>query len=258
MKTLILAAAHNEKRVKDGTYCQPILAGSALMCGKVPPGYLRDDTGDNISGKNPHYCELTAMYWAWKNLDSDIIGLCHYRRYFASPANRKSFLESEEAEHILRVCDVILPSARNYVIETNFSHYANAHHEKDLKETEKIIAEMQPEYLDAFEKRMAMSAGHRFNMMVMRKDLFDEYCSWLFGILFELEERLDLSEHNSNDQRVFGHIAERLLDVWIDARGLRTAELDYIFTGNEHLIRKAVLMAVRKFQGNIVRKTSNE
>ncbi|MBR3200196.1 MAG: DUF4422 domain-containing protein [Mogibacterium sp.] len=253
MSTQILAAAHNEKRVPDGTYCQPVMAGAALMCGDIPPGYLRDDTGDNISDRNPNFCELTAMYWAWKNLDTDIIGLCHYRRYFASPTDRKSFLRPDEAEHILRVCDVILPKARNYVIETNRSHYANAHHGNDLYVTGKIIEEKHPEYLDAFEKRMDMTSGHRFNMMMMRKALFDEYCCWLFDILFELEERLDLSDHSGNDKRVFGHIAERLLDVWIDARGLRTSELNYIFTGREHLMRKAVLMAARKMRGIILR-----
>lgn len=251
MSTCIIAVTNGENRIPGDTGCLPVMAGAALMHGDIPEGYLRDDSGENISVRNPNYCELTALYWAWKNMDAEIMGFCHYRRFFASAADRDSFLSEEEAEHILRLFDVILPVARNYVIETNYSQFANAHHVKDLNETRKIIGEKCPEYLDAFDKRMARTSGHRFNMMVMRRNLLDEYCCWLFDILFELEKRIDISDYNDNDKRVFGHIAERLLDVWIDARGLRTAELDYIFTGKEHILRKALHMTERKLSGSI-------
>ncbi len=47
-------------------------------------GLTGDDTGDNISEKNKYYSELTGIYWVWKNTQSDIVGTCHYRRYFTN------------------------------------------------------------------------------------------------------------------------------------------------------------------------------
>ena len=46
----------------------PVQVGSAL---NPPLPYIGDDTGDNISERNPYFCELTGLYWAWKNLDDD-------------------------------------------------------------------------------------------------------------------------------------------------------------------------------------------
>ena len=246
MKTIILSVSHNDHMLPEGTGCLPVLAGSALMRKEIPADYVRDDTGDNISEKNREYCELTALYWAWKNLDPEVVGLCHYRRYFASPSIRGQFLQPEEAEHLLKLYDVLLPAERNYIIDTNHSQYVNAHHREDLDLTRRIIAEKHPEYIDAYDKRMAMSKGHRFNMFVMKKALADEYCEWLFDILFELEKRLDISEYTGKDRRVYGLVAERLLDVWMDRNDLRRKDLKYIFIGREHLLMKAAAMIMRK------------
>ena len=248
MKTIIVSASHNLNRIPAGTGCLSVLAGSALFHAPIPDGVCRDDLGENISEKNREYCELTALYWAWKNLDADILGLCHYRRYFESAEKRGTFLQPDEAEHLLGYYDVLLPSERNYIFETNYTQYCNAHHNADLDITSEIIAEKYPEYKPAFDKRMAMTRGHRFNMFVMRKELSDEYCEWLFDMLSELEKRLNISEYTEKDRRVFGYVAERLLDVWIDAKGLRSAELKYTFIGNEHLVRKAAVMMMRKIK----------
>lgn len=192
----------------------PLQVGAA---GKPSIGFARDDTGDNISDKNPGYCELTGLYWAWKNLpDERTIGLVHYRRLFrASP---------REMEAALDGADCILPSPRNYFIETTYSQYAHAHHAVDLDTTRAIISERTPSFLPAFDSAMSSTRGHRFNMMVMRRPLLDEYCEWLFGILFELESRLDTSSYSLYDARVYGFVAERLVDVFVSTRGLRIAE----------------------------------
>lgn len=251
MKTIIISVSHNENRIPSDTGCLPVMAGSALVNTVIPADYIRDDSGDNISYKNREYCELTALYWAWKNLDADVMGICHYRRFFASPVNRKSFLKEEEAEHLIKYYDVLLPRQRDYLLETNYSQYANAHDAADLEMIKNIISELYPGYLKAFDIRMSMTKGHRFNMFVMRKRLADEYCSWLFDILFELEKRRDAAHCNVNDERIYGYLAERLLDIWIDTKELRTTDLDYIFIGREHLLKKAALMCSRKFKSVI-------
>jgi hypothetical protein len=111
-----------------------------------------------------------------------------------------------------------LPAKRNYFIETTYSQYAHAHHAIDLDATRSIISGKYPGFLAAFDKTMKSTKGHRFNMAVMKRPLFDDYCAWLFDILFELERRLDISSYSPYDARVFGFVAERLLDVYIEAK----------------------------------------
>lgn len=248
MKKVIISAVHKNEEIPEGTGCMPVLAGAALFEGSIADHLIRDDSGDNISCKNREYCELTALYWAWKNLDADILGLCHYRRFFSSPGRRSRFLQPDEAVYLLDIFDVLLPAERDYIIETNLMQYAHSHHIEDLDLTKEIIEEMHPEYIEAFDRRMSMTRGHRFNMFVMKKNLADGYCSWLFDILSELEKRLDITGYAGKDRRVFGFVAERLLDVWIDHNQLRTTDLDYIFIGGEHLLLKGAAMIRRKIK----------
>ena len=79
----ILVACHKaDPNIRQDDIYMPIQVGKALHP-ELDLGFQCDNTGDNISEKNGSYCELTALYWAWKNLkDVDYIGLCHYRRYF--------------------------------------------------------------------------------------------------------------------------------------------------------------------------------
>ena len=203
--------------------------------GKADLGYTKDNTGDNISAKNPNYCELTGLYWAWKNLNCEYIGLCHYRRYFGNiPASgnladkKKAIFSKADYEELLQTCDVILPQKRNYYIETVRSHYEHAHHKSDLDEVERIISEKLPEYNEAFAKVMDRTKLHILNMFVMKKALFNEYCQWLFSIEFELEKKIDVSKYDSYNSRVFGFLSERLFNVWLEKQKLKIAEVNVI------------------------------
>ena len=185
----------------------PVQAGRALH---APLPYTGDDTGENISGKNKNYCELTCLYWAWRNLDA---------------------------------------KKRNYYIETGYSQYAHAHHEEDLTATRAILSERCPDYVEAFDRTLARTKGHRFNMFIMRHDLLDRYCRWLFDILFELEVRLDISGYSDYDKRVFGFVAERLLDVWLETNHIQYLELPVLHLESQHWLKKGTAFLKRKFRG---------
>ena len=247
MKIRIVVAAHKPYSMPQDPVYLPVQAGSALH---EPLGFTGDDSGENISKKNPNYCELTCLYWAWKNLDADALGLCHYRRYFAGRrfgSRWDRILTGEQAEKLLLKAPVVLPKKRNYYIETGWSQYAHAHHEEDLLAVQAILKTRCPSYVPAFDRTLGRTTGHRFNMFIMRRETLDVYCTWLFGVLAELEAKLDISEYSSYDQRVFGFVAERLLDVWIETEGVLYCECPVIHMESQHWLKKGSAFLKRKF-----------
>lgn len=253
MNIKILVATHKKYWIpKDDIYI-PLHVGRE---GKADLGYIGDNTGDNISAKNANYCELTGLYWAWKNLKCDYIGLCHYRRYFAAKNIHTSNAEKKKAailhrtdyEKLLQKYDVILPVKRNYYIETVRSQYEHAHNKCDLDEAERIIQELYPKYNEAFEKVMGRTKLHILNMFVMKKQLFDKYCSWLFSILFELEKRIDITNYNQYEARVFGFISERLFNIWLEKQQLNVKEMPVVNLEKVNWVRKIYKFLKRKFR----------
>jgi len=252
MNIKILVATHKEYRMpKDNMYL-PIHVGKENSPHSLP--FIGDDSGEHISSKNPNYCELTALYWAWKNLDADFIGLAHYRRHFVlhKPGLfcRDKFthvLTSTQIEPILQKYPLLLPKPRNYFIETNYSQFVHAHPEESILLAKQIIAEKFPEYLSAFEEAMRRTKAHRFNMFLMKKELFHDYCNWLFSILFELEQRLDISAYDAYNKRIFGFLSERLLDVYLEKNQLPYTELPVLFMEKENWIKKGFAFLKRKF-----------
>ncbi|MBO5353798.1 MAG: DUF4422 domain-containing protein [Lachnospiraceae bacterium] len=252
MKPTIVIATHKEYPMPEDPLYLPLHAGKANARVTLP--YQGDNTGEHISEKNPHYCELTVLYWAWKNLDADYIGLAHYRRHFAlhKPFFRKHnifshILNSTELEHLLQHYDILLPKPRNYFIETNYSHYIHAHPAESMEKTKAILFRCFPEYKDAFETVMKRTRAHRFNMLIMKKEMVHDYCHWLFTILFELENSLDISGYDDYNQRIFGFISERLLDVYLEKNQLPYKELPVLFLEKEHWIKKGAAFLKRKF-----------
>ena len=251
MKIVIAVAGHMPYWMPADAIYFPMQGGSL---GKASiANWQRDDEGENISEKNFSFCELTRLYWLWKNMEADVYGIVHYRRHFASNSlfifsPQKRIVERKNIERIIKQTDIVLPKKRRYWIETSYTQYAHAHHEADLIATKTILKEQYPSYLNAWDRVMNKKSGHRFNMFLMKKNKFFSYCDWLFGVLFELEKRLDISSYTIPQQRVFGYIAERLLDVWIEANEFSYHEMPVVHLESQHWIKKIIRFLSRKWK----------
>lgn len=208
----VLVAAHKPYWMPRDHMYLPVCVG-AHANGPIE-GYAQDDEGDNISERNSRYSELTALWWGWRNLHCDALGLVHYRRYFAGSGERR-ILTAEEADTLLGRAPVLVPKARNYMIESVASHYAHTHDAAHLDALREGLACVSPKRLDAYDAHMSQSKGHMFNMLIMRREVLDSYCSWLFDVLEATERRIDFTGMSPFEERCVGRLAEFLLDVWL-------------------------------------------
>ena len=224
----LFVCCHQPTQVPEHPLLVPVQVGAALADSHFS-GYLHDDTGDNISAKNRFYCELTAQYWAWKNVEANYYGFFHYRRYLypdikvklpyrvereVSPAllNKLGYAEFEQ---LIRQYDIIVPKGENMYVPVR-EHYANApyHHQKDLALAEQIIHERHPEMISALETYLSGTVCYFGNIHIMRREVFHDYCVWLFPILEEFDQRADVLHYSVQEQRVDGYLAERLLGIY--------------------------------------------
>ena len=251
----IIVATHKEvKMPQDGSLYFPIHVGSE---GKPDIGFIGDNTGDNISSLNPFYCELTGLYWAWKNLDYDYLGLVHYRRYFTNKSQTYNeninmddvILSRSNIETLLEKSDIIVPKKRKYYIETLYSHYDHTLNGEHLDLARKIIEKKSPEYLSSFDKVMKQRSGYMFNMFIMKKELLDDYLPWLFLILDTMYEQMDLTNYTPFESRLFGRVSELLFNVWLDKKGITPEEVPFMYMEKIDLFEKGKSFLMAKFFG---------
>jgi len=215
---------------------------------------VSDDTQDNISAFNSSFCELTALYWIWKNTDDKFVGLMHYRRYFKGDGrgefiNGKPILSCEEIARLVSKYDLVVAEPRNYYIVSIRKHYIKAHYEADLQLLESILQEKYPQYMSSFKHVMNGRKLSLYNMFLAKKDVLDKYCEWLFPMLFILEKEIRYKDYDAYQKRVFGFLAERLFNVWIfyNQRGLKIKEMPIINIEGENVIKKGIGMLKRQF-----------
>ena len=249
----IYVATHKTYSFPSQNEYVPIHVGKKLS--DIDLGIQGDDTGENISNLNPNFCELTALYWMWKNSSADVIGLVHYRRYFI---NQSEFTQSNltkkhaaynMAEKVnfepldpkmvstLPKNTVILAQPETFpsddkVVKHNAltrllfkdrgllaveKQFCNCHHPDDWVFLKQLIAKRSPEYLRAFNTISKRKSGiSPYNMFIMHKTLMDEYAEWLFDILLSFFYQKDISNYDAYQKRLFGFLAERLLNVFIE------------------------------------------
>ena len=189
----------------DKPYEISIQVGSALTNKVIYE--IRDSLGeDNISNKNRQYCELTGIYWAWKNDEAEYIGFSHYRRRFVLSEDQVKFVTSDKVDVIVTEPLVNFATVKG--------QYAKDHIAEDWDVLLDVINELAPQYLASAQKVQESVFYFAYNMFIMKKKIFDEYCSFLFPILRRCEELI--GEHEDVYQnRYVGFLAERLLNVFL-------------------------------------------
>lgn len=237
MNVKIFVACHDKFYVPKNDLLYPIQVGTALASEKFP-GYIHDDEGENISAKNRSYCELTALYWMWKNVDADYYGLFHYRRYLSfnlehikhnkyyktyemldGAAVEEMHLSSKDVESLLSEYDIVVPIANNIGVNfnNNYEQYCKSPylHQKDLDIFLSVIIEKYPYLKDYVNGYMKSHFAYFCNIGVLSKKYFDEYCNILFDVLQETEKRCDTTNYSINELRLYGHLSERLFGIMV-------------------------------------------
>ena len=271
----IFIAAHKPCPLPDVSCYEPIQVGAA---GKDSITYeqlgikgrqgtiIRDDAGDNISEKNPFYCELTATYYIWKNVSADVVGLCHYRRYFANKkslgtvdAPFKNVLSEEEITQLMKDADVVVPKRNKYFIETLYSHYAHTLDGMHLDVAREVMAQVYPEDLKYMDAIFSRTNGSMYNMCIMKKELFDSYSKWLFDLLAGVEKRVDVTGLSAFQARLFGRVSEILMNVWIlkiQSEGKVVAEATAAYSEKINWFKKGWWFLEAKFFGKKYTKSA--
>lgn len=261
----IYSVYHKEFAVPHCDYIQPIQVGKTFS--KLELGFISDDIGENIAVKNKTFSELTALFWIWKNIekvDSEFVGLCHYRRYFTLPEvrikkklfNTKIIVDPRDvyyapfSEEALKTASneslkdallnqlhsgkVVVPTAAHLALELSGEvsikmHYIFYHIREDWYLMKNAVVKLYPDMEKAFNEFFDTEKKmHCYNMFIARKEVLIDYCNWLFPILFELEKTVKLSEYEYQ-RRIFGFFSERLFNLYLFYNNLQKAEFPVVF-----------------------------
>lgn len=229
-KVKFFVVAHKDWPVPDNGFYSPIYVNGYLPASSDAP--LQDNTGPNIASRNAHYSELTAWYWLWKNVrDVDILGLCHYRRYFfllkdhpyfsknkilmePSEQNMRSFSEIQPLEMITQLCgDGAIIAPRPVTLATSISqHYRECHRESDWAAFLQAICETSPEHARHLDYLDTSNQLFTYNMMVSNWRFFDEYFGTMMAVLEKVEAMITYPE-DVYQRRIPAFLSERFFSL---------------------------------------------
>lgn len=234
MKIKIYAMTHKKFDVPQDKMYVPLQVGAAVH---EPLGYLRDDSGENISALNCYYSELTGLYWVWKNdQDSDVIGSCHYRRYLID--ENEIVLTAREIEEYLADYDLI--TTKKVHLENSYRDgFAANHNLAALDTAGEVIRDIYPSYYGTFVRLVNGPDTYFGNMIIAPMKTYKAYCEWLFTIFDEVRNRINLdTDEDSYHKRVLGFISEFLLLVWTTVNGLKVKECKVGMFGEKAEVRE--------------------
>lgn len=247
---IIYVLTHKKFDFDESDIYVPLLNGSSSHSDDF--SYQRDDIGDNISDLNNYFAELTGEYWVWKNSKADIVGFCHYRRYFVNDLSFKK-LQKEDILDYIDDYDIIMPEKVKMGM-TNIKEIS--HSRKYLKYgpyieeysiLRDVIKDNYHDYLKYYDELMDEKECYWFNMFICRKELADEYFEWLFDILNMVKDEIDFTKYGENEQRILGFLSERLINVFIKKHNLKVKEKPLYFND-----RKFPLLYVIGFRYSII------
>lgn len=208
----------------------PIEVGYLLREYHLSIKSANDAVGNNISKLNESFCELTALFWLWKNSNAEIVGLLHYRRYLGfSRTQKNSILKEENIREILSEKDIILPR-KKFLYGSVRSQYATGQYIKDYDLCGDIIKEKYPDYYKDFIEISNEESMYAYNIFIAPKELIDQYCEWIFDVLFCAMKRIDYIHYTNQQKRIFGFLSERLFNVWLRHNSLSVYETEIFGT----------------------------
>lgn len=222
----ILVCCHKPGEWLNDDIYMPIQCGKAIS--NVNLGIQGDDTGDNISSKNRNYCELTALYWAWKNLNEvDYIGFCHYRRYFDIDENK-----IRDIEKLIKKNDIIVINPA--VLPDSVAHrLAWAVCLEDLYILLMLIEKLYPEYKSTLVSFFYNSNKYfPYQMFICSWRVFTDYSNFVFSILFEVEKYIKMSEY-TRMKRSLAYMGELLLSLYCLHNNLKIKKMSAIITDSK-------------------------
>ena len=235
----IFVTTHKNVNTFDSKIMQPVQVGPKNY---RFPWAFHDDEGENIANLNPRYCELTTQYWAWKNIKADYYGFCHYRRYFDfsetpheenpygeimdnyidAVTAKKYGLNDENIAKVVKQYDVITTPFGNLkkIIDKHGTpralwEAAPLLHDDDLKRCYQILCAMYPDYKQDAQAFFNGNKACFCNMFIMKKEIFFDYCAWMFPILEAFDKNTDYSAYSKEALRTPGHLSERLLNIYL-------------------------------------------
>lgn len=239
---ITLVVTHKECDLPKNDGYLPIIVGGKVL---NIDGAVMDNTGENISSLNKNFCELTAQYWFWKNWKTpyDYVGLAHYRRFLSTSIlnNSQKFISQSNIDKALKHSDILLPKPFYWKYDVATVYNKGSGRLEDLYKTGVVIAKIYPQYLNTYDKQLKTNKGSYCNMFYMKKADFEEYSKWLFDILFELNNDMDLSGYSSSEARIYGYLSEILLNVWVRYNHKKVCYVPMIETEkNKSVIRRII------------------